>query len=151
MEVACIGCFFTCPCEVVQPLHARMWRYLLGYPPVLSAGSTVNLSTWAVTKRLFPRRLGVMAFKQLTLDACLLTSTKDAIISWPLTIHIGLDKDADGLNVLEIYVGSINSEIRLKKNSDVMHVYIANNNIIIIYYNKKDQHRLQRCIARINR
>ena len=76
---------------------------------------------------------------------------KDAIISWPLTIHIGLDKDADGLNVLERYVGSINSEIRLKKNSDVMHVYIANNNIIVIYYNKKDQHRLQRCIARINR
>ena len=52
---------------------------------------------------------------------------KDAIISWPLTIHIGLDKDADGLNVLERYVESINSEIRLKKNSDVMHVYITNN------------------------
>ena len=71
--------------------------------------------------------MGVVAFKQLTLDACLLTSTKDAIISWPLTIHIGLDKDADGLNVLERYVESINSEIRLKKNSDVMHVYITNN------------------------
>ena len=69
----------------------------------------------------------MVAFKQLTLDACLLTSMKDAIISWPLTIHIGLDKDADGLNVLERYVESINSEIRLKKNSDVMHVYITNN------------------------
>ena len=51
----------------------------------------------------------MVAFKQLTLDACLLTSMKDAIISWPLTIHIGLDKDADGLNVLERYVESINS------------------------------------------
>ena len=56
-----------------------------------------------------------MAFKQLTLDACLLTSMKDAIISWPLTIHIGLDKDADGLNVLERYVESINSEIKGEK------------------------------------
>ena len=52
---------------------------------------------------------------------------KDAIISWPLTIHIGLDKDADGLNVLERYVESLNSETKAKKNSDVMHVNITNN------------------------